>query len=235
MKSGLILGIVFALVIHGAVILLGGAVLPHKADYTSVQKVDLVGSAEVRDEKKKDKPEEIQKKTDNMQADTDTPPDANQIVDKIELSAAASAPKLDAASLGAIEAALNGGGGGGGDFAGGMDFASGGRIGGAGKIGVDNTVDNAFSMTEIDQKPRTVFQSSPVYPPGMKTAEGVVILIFIVDANGRVTNARVEKASHPQFERPALDAVRQWRFEAAVKGGQRVACKMRVPIRFQPR
>ena len=66
-----------------------------------------------------------------------------------------------------------------------------------------------------------------------KNIDGVVTLIFIVDETGRVINPRVEKSSHPEFDSPALEAVRQWKFEPAIKGGQRVSCRMRVPIRFQ--
>jgi protein TonB len=67
-----------------------------------------------------------------------------------------------------------------------------------------------------------------------KSLEGVVTVIFVVDSSGKVAGPRVEKSSHAEFDRPALDAVKQWKFEPAVKGGQRVACKMRVPIRFPP-
>ena len=55
-----------------------------------------------------------------------------------------------------------------------------------------------------------------------------------MDASGKVADPRVEKSNNAAFEKPALDAVRKWKFEPAVKGGQRVSCKMRVPIRFQP-
>jgi protein TonB len=55
-----------------------------------------------------------------------------------------------------------------------------------------------------------------------------------VEASGKVADPRVEKSTHTAFDKPALDAVKQWKFEPAVKAGQRVACKMRVPIRFQP-
>ena len=55
------------------------------------------------------------------------------------------------------------------------------------------------------------------------------------DETGRVVNPRVEKASYPEFEKPALEAVRQWKFEPAIKGGKRVSCRMRVPFRFQPK
>jgi protein TonB len=81
-----------------------------------------------------------------------------------------------------------------------------------------------------------VFQAAPVYPSAMrgKKVEGLVTVVFVVDPSGKVATPRVEKSTHPVFEKPALDAVKQWKFEPAVKGGQRVACKMRAPIRFQP-
>ena len=149
----------------------------------------------------------------------------------------AATPKLDAASLSAIEDALRGIGSSG-SFAQAVNFNSEGRLNGSGyaAVGAGNKLDDAFSLAEIDQKPRAVFQTSPQYPSEMrsKKVEGQVTLIFVVDASGKVDDARVEKSSHPAFEKPALDAVRQWKFEPGVKGGQRVACKMRVPIRFQP-
>jgi periplasmic protein TonB len=81
-----------------------------------------------------------------------------------------------------------------------------------------------------------VFQTAPLFPSEMrgKKVEGQVTVIFIVDASGKVTDARVETANFAAFEKPALDAVRQWKFEPGVKGGQRVACRMKAPIRFQP-
>ena len=101
---------------------------------------------------------------------------------------------------------------------------------------MDEKLESAFSLAEIDQKPRPVFQAAPVYPSEMrgKKVEGVVSVLFIVDAAGKVTNPRVEKSSHTAFDKPAMEAVKKWKFEPAIKGGQRVACKMRVPIRFQP-
>jgi protein TonB len=112
---------------------------------------------------------------------------------------------------------------------------TGGGIIGKGKAGVgSDAMDGAFSMSEIDQKPRPVHQTSPMYPATLrgKKIEGVVTVIFIVDASGKVNSPRVEKSNNPAFEKPALDAVRKWKFEAAVKGGERVACRMRAPIRF---
>jgi protein TonB len=182
-------------------------------------------------------PLEDEKKDEDLEADAEKPPDAAELVKSLEPAPVNDAPALDAASLSAIEAALNGQTGGG-EFGEALSFASGGRIGGTGKPGaVGESVETAFSMAEIDQKPRPIFQGAPMYPAELrgKKIEGSVSVIFVVDATGKVTDPRVEKSDHPAFDKPALAAVRQWKFEPAVKGGKRVPCKMRQPIRFQPR
>jgi len=233
MKTGLLFGIVCALALHAGVLFFGGLMFHVPgAGQRAPREVELL--SEKDEETKKDKTEEEKpQQAEAMQKEK--PPDAAQIIHDLEQPALNNAPALEAASLSAIEAALAGQGSGGGDFAGGLSFSSGGRIGGTGKGGPEQDSDQSFSMSEIDQKPRVIFQAAPAYPSRMRSVEGVVTVIFIVDENGRVANPRVEKSTNPEFEKPALDAIRQWKFEAAVKGGQRVACKMRVPIRFQPR
>jgi protein TonB len=91
-----------------------------------------------------------------------------------------------------------------------------------------------FSLADLDQQPRAVFQTPPNYPADLRKrkVEGTVYVVFIVDQNGRVVNPRVEKTTHPAFERPALEAIKNWKFEPGVKAGQKVHFKMRVPITF---
>lgn len=246
MKIGLFLGIACAVALHVGVILFGGLVVGHKKDYGTLQQVELLAEDDAVAEKAKpkDKPKDESKeqepaeKKEAMETENEQAPDAAEIVRNLELSAAASAPALDAASLGAIEAALGGQVGGGGDFAEVVTFSSGGRIGGMAKAGgLAESAEREFDLTEIDQKPRPIIQGAPVYPAAMRGAktDGVVTVLFVVDATGKVSNPRVDKSSHPAFEKPAMDAVKQWKFEPAVRAGQRVPCKMRVPIRFQAR
>lgn len=237
MKLGLALGIGFAVFLHAGFLLFGGILFPDKdEDQGTLQQVELLSEDEAKAEE--EKPEEsTTEKTEEMEADTEKPPDAAELMRNLELSETSQAPALEAMSLSAIEAALSGQGGGGGDFAQSLDFASGGRIGGTGKAGgLEETLDTAFSLSEIDQKPRAVFQAAPLYPADLrsKKVEGVVTILFIVDPAGKVVRPQVEKSTHASFEKPALDAVKQWKFEPAIKAGQRVNCKMRVPIRFQP-
>jgi periplasmic protein TonB len=237
---GIVLGVVGAATVHGAVLAFGGILLPGaKENESSLQEVELMSEDEAAadDKKEEEEPKPEVESEEELETEEEEAPDAAEIIRSLDLDPLNSAPALEEASLSQIEDALRGNAPGGDEFATALGFASGGRIGGTGKAGaLEESLDGAFSMAEIDQKPRPIFQAAPLYPADMrgKKLEGLVTVVFIVDASGKVTNPRVEKSSHPSFERPALEAVRQWKFEPAVKGGQRVGCKMRVPIRFQP-
>jgi protein TonB len=235
--AAILLGIGAAIVLHGLVLTFGGILFLHDdADKGSLQQVDLLTSEDVDKPKDKDKAEEqVVEKKEEMQAEDEPPPDAEELMHDLEQSAVNDAPKLDAASLGAIEQALNGGAGGAGDFASTVGFSSGGVIGGTGKAGsMEDKIASAFSLAEIDQKARIIYQAVPMYPSEMrgKKVEGLVTIICIVDATGKVANLRVESSSNPAFEKPALDAVKQWKFEPALRGGQRVESRLHIPIRF---
>src|SRR5262245_44960115 len=228
------LGILCAVVLHALFLLFGGLLLPEAAaSHANAQDVELL--ADVADETKKDDPPpddppDVEQKPEDV-------PDAAEVIRNLEQQPSDSTPALDAASLSAIGEALLGQGGGG-DFGSAMSFASGGRIGGTGRgSSLDATMDQAFSLADLDQKPRAGYQAEPIFPKEMrgKKVEGVVSVIFVVDATGKVVDPRAEKSSHPPFGRPAVDAVRTWKFEPAVRGGKRVACKMRVSVRFPPR
>lgn len=91
-----------------------------------------------------------------------------------------------------------------------------------------------YDPSQLDNKPRTIFQSAPDYPYGMKNRgeQGEVLVTFMVDERGYVQDARVVRSSHPDFEAPTLRAVAKWRFEPGRKGGKRVKFRMSVPVSF---
>jgi protein TonB len=93
-------------------------------------------------------------------------------------------------------------------------------------------VNRIFSLADLDQRPRVIFQRVPNYPPELRRRQGTVYIVFLVDTHGRVVNPKVERSTDPAFERPALEAVKQWRFEAGTRNGEKVAFKMRAPITF---
>jgi protein TonB len=77
---------------------------------------------------------------------------------------------------------------------------------------------------------------SPTYPFRAKRrgVEGKVVVRFLVDKQGRVSQSTVVRAD-PEgvFEQSALKAVRQWRFQPGTKDGRPVATWVQVPIRFE--
>lgn len=91
-----------------------------------------------------------------------------------------------------------------------------------------------FEVSELDQAPRAINRTPPVYPYAMRRdrIEGNVTLIFVIDDNGRVIEPRIESSTRREFERPALDAVRQWRFEPGIRNGEPVRTLVRTPIEF---
>ncbi|MGC9327724.1 MAG: energy transducer TonB, partial [Candidatus Hinthialibacter sp.] len=94
-----------------------------------------------------------------------------------------------------------------------------------------SAVDELFSIADLDQKPRVVYQSSPILTKEMrKKAPGKVYIVFIVDQNGRVENPKVQSSTDPVFETPALNAVKRWKFDPGKRNGKPVRFRMRVPI-----
>jgi protein TonB len=237
-----VLGLIAAVLVHGFILLFGGLLFrKHEAETAKVvREVDLV-SEDKTDEKKDEEKQEPAAETaqevpeDAMEADVNRPPEAPQ---DPAASVADATPALEALSLSALEGMLSGGAGTeAGDFVEAASLASGGRIGGTGAPGSgesERATDEIFSMADLDQRPRALAQAAPVYPAELrkKKVAGVVYVLFVVDDGGRVVQPKVERASDPGFERPALEAVRQWKFEPATRAGKKVAVKMRIPIRF---
>ncbi|MBI1178864.1 TonB family protein [bacterium] len=127
-------------------------------------------------------------------------------------------------SLSQLEMALEGGTGSGiGDFSFGFNTAS-------------NMVDqiDVFELSQLDKAPTPTMQIPPNYPAEMQRnkVSGDVVLMLVLDEKGRVREAKVERSSNPAFERPAIDAAKQWMFEPAVKDGKPVRARLRAPIRF---
>ncbi|ARN57242.1 energy transducer TonB [Sedimentisphaera salicampi] len=94
-------------------------------------------------------------------------------------------------------------------------------------------VDALFSISDLDQKPRPIYRPSPRMSKELrKRAPGKVYIIFIVDKNGRVQKPKVQRSTDPIFEKPALEAVKKWKFEPGKRNGSPVRFRMRVPITF---
>jgi len=83
-----------------------------------------------------------------------------------------------------------------------------------------------------DQNPRALVTKMPVIPAALASAIGQVELLVETNPHGFVTHATVKSATNPGFEQPCLDAILQWRFTPASKGGQSVAATFIQPLEF---
>ena len=91
-------------------------------------------------------------------------------------------------------------------------------------------------VDNYDERPVPVKAYPPAYPPEMLKARvsGLVNLAIVIDDAGVVVERAVVRSTRAEFEQPALDAVRKWKFKPAVKGGAAVTVRMIVPIQFSP-
>jgi protein TonB len=100
--------------------------------------------------------------------------------------------------------------------------------------GDGSNADAVFSIADLDQKPRAIYQASPAMTRELRQkAPGRVNVIFIVDEGGRVVDPRVRSSTDPVFEQATLNAVKRWKFEPGRRGGRPVRFRMLAPITFE--
>jgi periplasmic protein TonB len=88
--------------------------------------------------------------------------------------------------------------------------------------------------TEFDVRPTPLKTPPPDYPVGLKQnrVSGVVALRVEIDETGAVIACVVTKSSNVEFEQPALNAVKNWKFTPAQKSGSPVKAHFIMPIKF---
>jgi len=230
-----------ALLIHAAILLFGGLLLfrhgPAKGTEREAEMIEVETPDEKKaPEKEKPAPEQEAKDTESqeaIQAAQEKAPDMQEVA---RLEGPAAAPALAALSLSDLESALGADAGGGGSLQEAISLSSGGRIGGTGDpaSSAGEQGPASFALSELDQRPQALQQVLPRYPSELRRrkVQGTVEVVFLVDTDGRVMEPKVDKTTNEAFNQPALEAVRQWKFEAGTKEGKKVRFKMRVPITF---
>jgi protein TonB len=85
--------------------------------------------------------------------------------------------------------------------------------------------------------PRSIYSPNPAYPPGAQRAKisGDVLLTVTVGADGVVKNASVRRSLSPDLDESALQTVKTWRFDAALKDGQAVEATVQILMTFNIR
>ncbi|QQR90620.1 MAG: TonB family protein [Myxococcales bacterium] len=83
--------------------------------------------------------------------------------------------------------------------------------------------------------PRLLLAPAPVYPKG-RIREGLhptVMVEIVLDAEGKVTNAKIEHSAGKDFDEAAFEAVRTWSFEPAYRDGKAVSSRLHVAVHFE--
>jgi TonB family protein len=130
--------------------------------------------------------------------------------------------------LGGVEGGVQGGVQG--AVAGGVE---GGVQGGVTGQGAEGDLNGAIRCKDGIQPPKLVKMVEPVYPEIARQAqvEGVVILEATTDEDGNVAAVRILR-SIPLLDQPAIEAVRQWKYEPLIIDGKRRKAIFTVTARF---
>lgn len=90
---------------------------------------------------------------------------------------------------------------------------------------------------DFDTPPQLLSRIEPLYPDLLRQGNisGFVELEWEIGVNGRASDVNVLSSSRSEFELPAMEAVKRWRFRPAQKDGRPVPAKVRQKLVFNPR
>ncbi len=84
------------------------------------------------------------------------------------------------------------------------------------------------------RRPSLTYGPDPAYTEAARKAgiQGTVVLSCTVTSTGTVRNVTVSKSLDPQLDQQAIEAVRGWRFDPAIKDGRPVSVWVLVEVKF---
>ena len=83
--------------------------------------------------------------------------------------------------------------------------------------------------------PRAIYEPDPEYSEEARKAkhQGTVILWVVIGADGHAHDVRVQRSLGMGLDEKAVEAVRKWKFEPALKDGHQVAVQVNVEVNFR--
>jgi TonB family protein len=93
-----------------------------------------------------------------------------------------------------------------------------------------------YDLAKDITPPRLIHQVNPSYDPGSRgiRVAGKVVIRLVVTSRGLPKNPTIIEGLGQDVDQSALDAVKQWRFDAAKRQGMPVAVRVIVEINFHP-
>jgi TonB family protein len=67
-----------------------------------------------------------------------------------------------------------------------------------------------------------------------KHLSGFVVLAFVVEINGAVTEVKVKKSPAPELSESAIECIKKWRFQPWIKDGAPARVEMELALLFDP-
>ncbi len=94
----------------------------------------------------------------------------------------------------------------------------------------------AGALAQTRGASRTTY-TPPLYPqpqdPAKKDLQGNVLLIGRIDTKGNVSDLRLVSATAEEFVAPAMESVRGWKFEPAMRDGKPIQIPLNAGARFR--
>ncbi len=101
----------------------------------------------------------------------------------------------------------------------------------------DGAIERSIKEKNLRNAKLKVFsRTKPIYPPPFKeqAISGSAQIRCVVDPRGRVTEASILSATHPEFGEAAKAAALLWRFIPKIKSGKPVRSAVTIPFNFSP-
>jgi TonB family protein len=121
----------------------------------------------------------------------------------------------------------------------GVGSGRGGGLGSGNGIGLGpgsggNTGGGVFRVGGGVSAPKLLYQPEPEFSEEARKAkyQGVVVLMIVVGADGRTKDVRITRPLGMGLDEKAVEAVKQYRFEPAMKDGHPVSVYASVEVRF---
>src|SRR5882762_4197276 len=93
----------------------------------------------------------------------------------------------------------------------------------------------AFAQAQETKPPKPIHRVDPTYPDSAigKGIEGTVLVSLTIPPDGIPKDVKIAKGFQPDFDQAAIDAVRQWRFRPASKGGKPLEVSVTLEVVFK--
>jgi len=89
-----------------------------------------------------------------------------------------------------------------------------------------------YKLSELSHRPTPTKQADPDKNSFSPDEEHFAIVNLIVETNGTVAEATLEKSSSPQFGKAVLAAAKQWQFTPGLCQGKAVRTRISIPFKI---